>query len=168
MNDSAPSTPWDRNRSIYRERLVALKSEMSRISKLQADLLCLKKKFPEDPMLCRQLTNAAKLYEEAKKRAQGVHSQSEALNQDIFKIPQKIKLLAMEHEAKFRDKTAAPGPAKTGAKTAASAKDSAFKYVDRGEYFCSFCKQEFRSISAILSHLHSNPHVLVRFLNSLI
>ncbi|XP_018493817.1 zinc finger protein 318 [Galendromus occidentalis] len=144
-----------------KEKLVALKSEMSRISKLQADLLCLRKKFPEDPTLGRQLSNAAKLYEEAKKRAQSVHTQSESLNQEIFKIPQKIKLLAMEHEAVFRDKiNPAAAASREGSKIPATTDAPAVRYVDRGEYFCSYCKQEFKSISAILSHLHSNPHIL--------
>lgn len=88
----------------YRERLSVLKQEMARISKLQADLLRLRKGSPDDAQVGRQLANTGKLYEEAKKKATGVGKQIDALGQEIFKIPQKIKLLAMEHESKFADK----------------------------------------------------------------
>lgn len=50
------------------------------------------------------MANTSKLYEEAKKRATAVGKLIDGFGQEIFKIPQKIKLLAMEHEDKFRDK----------------------------------------------------------------
>lgn len=90
--------------NISRERLSVLKQEMSRISKLQADLLRLRKGCPDDGQIARQLANTGKLYEEAKKRATAVGKLIDGLGQEIFKIPQKIKLLAMEHEDKFHGK----------------------------------------------------------------
>ncbi|OQR70226.1 zinc finger protein-like [Tropilaelaps mercedesae] len=149
-----------------KERLSILKQEMSRIGKLQADLLRLRKAAPDDAHVGRQLANTGKLYEEAKKKATGVGKQIDALGQDIFKIPQKIKLLAMEHEHKFREKIEAiknaskeKNKAATSGGNGQTKKDVRFKYVDRGEFFCSYCRTEFRSVASFLAHLHTELHI---------